>query len=55
MTNQVPDSEGAETVLGLAKAVVSAVPVLGGVAAGVMEVVIGPQIEQRRTYLVETR
>ena len=47
--NRVPDSKSAETVLGLAKAVASAVPVLGGLAAGLMEVVIGPQIERRRT------
>ena len=48
MTSQVPDSEGAETVLGLVKAVASTVPVLGGLAAGLMDVVIGPQIERRR-------
>ena len=49
MTDEVPHSESAETVLGLAKAVVSAVPVLGGLAAELMDVVIRPQIEQRRT------
>ena len=49
MTDSVPESGATETVLGLTKAVVSAVPVIGGLAAGLMEVVIQPQIEQRRT------
>ena len=35
-------------MLGLVKAVASTVPVLGGLAAGLMDVVIGPQIERRR-------
>ena len=48
VTNPVPDSAGTETVLGLVKATASMVPVLGGLAAGLMEVVIGPQLERRR-------
>ena len=49
MTNSIPDSGSSETLLGLSKAVVSAVPVLGGLAAELMDIVIRPQIEQRRT------
>ncbi|MDE0369579.1 MAG: hypothetical protein OXI84_05490 [bacterium] len=49
MADQVPDAESAETLLGLTKAAVSTVPILGGFAAELIGVVIGPQIEQRRT------
>ena len=48
MTNQVPDTERAETLMGLAKAGLSGVPVLGGVASELLEVVLGPQVERRR-------
>jgi len=49
MTDRIPDTERSETVLGLAKGVASAVPVLGGLAVELMDIVIRPQIEQRRT------
>ena len=48
MTNQVPDTERAATLLGLAKAALNSVPVLGGLASELVEVVVGPQIERRR-------
>ena len=49
MANQVPDSRAAEIGLGIAKAVVSAVPVLGGPAAELLDMVIRPGIEKRQT------
>lgn len=48
MTNQVPDTERAETLLGLAKVGLSGVPVLGGIASELVEVVLGPQVERWR-------
>jgi len=48
MTNQFPDTERAETLLGMAKVGLSVVPVLGGAASELLEVVLGPQIERRR-------
>ena len=49
MTNEVPDSKIAERALAVAKAGFSAVPVLGGPAAALLDLVIQPQIDKRRT------
>ncbi len=49
MTSSVPDSKGAERKLGLAKAALSVLPVLGGAAAELLDLVIRPRIEQRQT------
>lgn len=48
MTNQVPDTERAETLLGLAQVGLGDVPVLGGVAPELLDVALGLQVERRR-------
>ena len=49
MTDQVPDTRRAERTLGLAKAGVSALPLVGGSAAALLDLVVQPRIEARRT------
>ena len=49
MTNEVPDSKISERALAVAKAGLSTVPVLGGPAAALLDLVIQPQIDKRRT------
>ena len=44
-----PDATGNERKLGLAKAALSAVPVLGGPAAELLDLVVRPALERRRT------
>lgn len=48
MMNRVPNTERGETLLGLAKAGLSGVPGLGGLASELVEVVLGPQVQRRR-------
>lgn len=50
MTNEVPDSKIAERGLAVAKAGLSAVPVLGGPAGALLDLVVQPQIDKRRTW-----
>jgi len=49
VTNEVPDSKTVERGLAVAKAGLSAVPVLGGPAAALLELVIQPHLDNRRT------
>ena len=48
-TGDSPDTTGKDRTLGLAKAALSAVPVLGGPAAELLDLVVRPEIERRRT------
>lgn len=49
MTDDFPDTQAGEVALGVAKALVSIVPILGGPAAELMDVVLRPRVEERRT------
>ena len=49
MTDPIPDTRRAERTLGLVKAGVSAVPLVGGSAAELLDLVVRPRIKERRT------
>ena len=49
MADSDSGSKRAERNLGLAKAALSAVPVVGGPASELLDLVIRPRIEERRT------
>ena len=46
---EAPESQKGDVVLGLAKAVLSAVPIVGGPAAELFAMVVTPPLEKRRT------